>query len=87
MRPKNWRFRLQRNSFGLSDEYIQNVYEEIFLLQYHMGWSFIEAYNLPVQIRQWFLNRLVKQMKDESEEMKKSSKKPSGGSTRPPPRK
>jgi len=77
MRPKNWRFRLQRNSFGLNDEYIQNVYEEIFLLQYHMGWSFIEAYNLPVQIRQWFLNRLIKQLQDENEEMQKSQKKPS----------
>ena len=82
----NWRFRLLRTFFGLSDDYIQNVYEEMFLLQYHMGWSFIEAYNLPVQIRKWFLNRLVKQLKDESEEMKKSQKKSSAGTGRRPPK-
>jgi hypothetical protein len=35
--------------FGLSDEYIQNVYEQFFILQYHGGWSFIEAYNLPIK--------------------------------------
>ena len=75
----NWRFRLHRTFFGLNDEYIQNVYEEIFLLQYHMGWSFIEAYNISIQIRRWFLNRLVRQLKEESEEMNKASK-PQGGS-------
>lgn len=50
-----------RSSFGLSDKHIENVYEELFLLKYHGGWSFFEAYNLPVQIRQWFMRRLVKQ--------------------------
>tara|TARA_R100001198_G_C5215567_1_gene199425 strand:+ start:235 stop:396 length:162 start_codon:yes stop_codon:yes gene_type:complete len=50
------------------------VYEEFFLLKYHGGWSFIEAYNLPVVIRRWFLNRLADQIKKESDEMKKSSK-------------
>ena len=56
----NWRCRLQRTFFGLSDKYIQNVYEQFFLLKYHGGWSFIEAYNLPVKIRSWFVNRLTK---------------------------
>ena len=63
-----------RNSFGLSNDYIQQVYEEFFLLKYHGGWSFIEAYNLPVPIRRWFLNRLADQIKKESDQMKKSSK-------------
>ena len=60
--------------FGLSNEYIQSVYEELFLLKYHGGWSFFEAYNLPVTIRRWFLKRLSKQMEDESAQIKKSSK-------------
>ena len=86
MKPKNWRFRLQRTFFGLNDEYLHGVYEEIFLLQYHMGWSFIEAYSLPIQIRRWFLNRLVQQLKEESEAMKKKSpKSPAGGPGRMPP--
>jgi hypothetical protein len=61
--------------FGLSDEYIRNVYEQFFLLKYHGGWSFIEAYNLPVLIREWFLKRLVEQKKQEAEEIKKAYKK------------
>lgn len=65
-----WRCPLRSSFFGLSDEYIQNVYEQFFILQYHGGWSFIEAYNLPIKIREWFLRRLVKQKKEESEAMK-----------------
>jgi len=47
------------------------VYEEIFLLKYHAGWSFTEAYNLPVGLRKWFLDRLVKQKKEEREATEK----------------
>ena len=61
--------------FGLSDEYIKNVYEQFFLLKYYGGWSFIEAYNLPILIREWFLKRLVDQKKKEAEEVKNASKK------------
>ena len=52
-----------------------NVYEEFFLLKYHGGWSFTEAYNLPVVLRRWFLDRLAKQIKDENEARKKASGK------------
>jgi hypothetical protein len=67
--PLLWTF------FGLSDQYIENVYEQFFLLKYHGGWSFTEAYNLPVKIRLWFLNRLVKQKQDEKEAIEKANKK------------
>ena len=70
-----WRFRCQRTFFGLSDEYIRNVYEQFFILKYHGGWSFIEAYNLPIVLRVWFLERLQKQFKDEKEQLDKSQKK------------
>ena len=56
-----------RSFFGLSDKYIEAVYEEFFLLKYYGGWSFFEAYNLPIVIRRWFLQRLVKQIEDENE--------------------
>jgi len=72
---RSWRYRSPSNFFGLDDEYIKNVYEEFFLLKYHGGWSFIEAYNLPILIRRWFLERLVKQIKDEAEQMKQASSK------------
>jgi len=47
------------------------VYEQIFILKYYGGWSFIEAYNLPVKLRAWFVERLAKQIKDEAEASKK----------------
>ena len=61
--------------FGLTDKYIEQVYEQFFLLKHYGGWSFIEAYNLPVGLRMWWLKRLEKQYKEEQEQMKKSSKK------------
>ena len=64
-----------RNFFGLTDEYQQDVYEQIFSLKYHGGWSLMEVYNLPVQLRGWFVQRLVKQLQDESEQINKASKK------------
>ena len=70
----DWRCRLIRNFFGLTDEYQQDVYEQIFLLKYHGGWSVFETYNLPVQLRTWFVKRLGDQLQRESEEMKKASK-------------
>jgi hypothetical protein len=63
-----------RNSFGLSDKYIESVYEELFLMKYHGGWSFFEAYSLPVQIRRWFLNRLVKQFEQEKKQTDEASR-------------
>jgi hypothetical protein len=68
----NWRFRLQRTFFGLTDKYMQQVYEQFFLLKYYGGWSFIEAYNLPIGLRSWFLNRLVKEKEAEQEANKKA---------------
>jgi len=43
-------------------------------MKYHGGWSFIEAYNLPVLIRRWFLERLGEQLEKEAESMEKASK-------------
>jgi len=54
---------------------MEQVYEQFFLLKYHGGWSFIEAYNLPVALRVWFLERLSKQIKDEAEANKKAMSK------------
>ena len=53
--------RLRCSFFGLSNDYIQAVYEQFFYLKYHGGWSFTEAYNLPVKIRNWFIKKLIEQ--------------------------
>jgi len=49
---------------------MKNVYEQFFSLKYYGGWSFIEAYNLPVGLRIWFLERLKDQIEKENEAMK-----------------
>lgn len=69
---KYWRYRLALNFFGLSDEYIEGVYEEIFQLKQHGGWSFTEAYNLSIQIRRWFLHRLKRHFDEQLKEQQKN---------------
>ena len=46
---------------------MEKVYEQFFSLKYYGGWSFIEAYNLPVGLRLWFLKKLVDQIEKENE--------------------
>ena len=69
-----WRFRLRRTFFGLSNDYMQDVYEQFFLLKYYGGWGFMEAYNLPIGLRNWFTKRLIKQFEKEREDYEKSQK-------------
>ncbi len=54
---------------------MESVYEQFFLLKYHGGWSFIEAYNLPIGLRTWFINRLAKQFEKEKAQAEESQKK------------
>ena len=61
--------------FGLTSKYIEAVYEQFFLLKHFGGWSFIEAYNLPVGLRSWFIERLQKQYEDEAKVAKKAQRK------------
>jgi hypothetical protein len=53
---------------------MEAVYEQFFVLKHHGGWSFAEAYSLPVGLRMWFLERLKKQFDDEAKEMKKATR-------------
>ena len=56
-----------RDSFGLNNEYLESVYDQFFALKYYGGWSFFEAYSLPVGLRKWFLERLKSQISAEAE--------------------
>ena len=51
---------------------MESVYDQFFHLKYSGGWSFIEAYNLPVGLRKWFVNRLIQQLEREKEAMEKA---------------
>jgi len=66
---------LAQTFFGLNSKYMEQVYEQFFLLKYHGGWSFIEAYNLPVGLRNWFVKRLIKQFEEERKQYDKIGKK------------
>lgn len=79
---KIWRFRLLWTFFGLSDEYIAAVYEEFFLMKYYGGWSFFEAYNLPIKIRRWFFERIIDQKEKENKAVEESMNKNSADSGR-----
>ena len=68
-------FHLELTFFGLTDKYMEAVYEQFFLLKHFGGWSFIEAYNLPVGLRNWFVDRLQKQYEDEAKEAEKARKR------------
>mgnify|MGYP003647491726 CR=1 FL=1 len=53
---------------------MENIYEQFFFLKYAGGWSFSEAYNLPVGLRQWFVKRLVKQLEAENQAVEDASR-------------
>jgi hypothetical protein len=53
---------------------MQNVYEQFFFLKYSGGWSFTEAYNLPIGLRSWFVQRLVQQLEREKEIVEQAQK-------------
>jgi hypothetical protein len=45
-------------SFGLNSEYVEkSIYEEIVFLQHYGHFTFTEAYNLPVALRAWFVEK------------------------------
>jgi len=47
-------------SFGLTSEYVEKVtYEEITFLQHYGHFTFTEAYNLPVALREWFVQKNI----------------------------
>ncbi len=54
---------------------MKGVYEEFFFLKYRGNWDFTEAYNLPITIRRWFVERLSKQLDDEHRHLEESQNK------------
>ena len=49
-------------------------------MKYSGGWSFAEAYSLPVGLRKWFAERLAKQLTAEKEAIESAGKGNSGKS-------
>ena len=53
---------------------MENVYEQFFFLKYSGGWSLAESYNLPIGLRQWFVERLIQQLEAEKEAIENASR-------------
>jgi len=53
---------------------MENVYEQFFFLKYSGGWSFSEAYKLPVGLRKWFVERLIQQLEAEQNAIEAAQK-------------
>ena len=62
-------------SFGLTSNYQELLYEELFILKYHGGYSLFESYSIPVGLRKWLIERLIKQKETEKEQMEKAQKR------------
>lgn len=43
-------------------------------MKHNGGWSFIEVYNLPIGLRNWFFKRLIRYFKEQAEEIENSKK-------------
>jgi len=50
------------------------VYEQFFYMKYVSNWSLVELYNLPIGLRNWFVERTIKQKEKEQEEIDKINK-------------
>ncbi len=63
-----------RTFFGLTSEYMENVYEQFFILKHYGGWSLSELYTLPVGLRSWWLKRTTDEYEKEKEAMEKAKR-------------
>ena len=72
---RNWRCPSGQTFFGLTEEYSEQVYETFFILKHYGGWSLFELYNLPIGLRNWWLDRTNKEYEKEKEQMEKSMKR------------
>jgi len=69
-----WRFRLVRTFFGLTPEYMKDVYEQFFYMKYYSNWTLTEMYNLPVGLRRWYFDKLLEQKQKEADAHKEASR-------------
>jgi len=50
--------------FGLTPNDKDFILEQIFVLMYYIGFSYRDAYRLPVFQRKWFIQRVVQEIKN-----------------------
>jgi hypothetical protein len=69
--------------FGLTPNDKDVFLEQVFVLIYHLGFTYQDAYSLPVWQRFWFINRLkeeFKQAKEKNSNPNSSARRTNSGS-------
>ena len=60
--------------FGLTPTDKEVYLDQIWTLMYYMGFTYQDAYNLPIWKRIWFIERTIKELKSGNEENPAPSK-------------
>ena len=55
------------NFIKLDSNFVNNSYEQIFLMTYYMGWNFFDAYSLPIRLRNWLFDKWIDRKKTDNE--------------------
>lgn len=51
----------------LEPSFVNSSYEQIFLMNYYMGWNFFDAYSLPIRLRNWIFDKWIERKKADNE--------------------
>jgi hypothetical protein len=62
----NWIYQSTQAFFGPAPNK-GAIYEELFVLMYHMKQDFNTVYGWPIQLRKYFVNRLIEQLTAEND--------------------
>jgi len=66
-------YQWEHHFFGLNPEDKDLYLEQLFILVYHLGFTYNDAYKLPVWERFWFISRLKKEFETAKENNTKAT--------------
>jgi|APSaa5957512576_1039674.scaffolds.fasta_scaffold267250_2 hypothetical protein len=70
---ERYQFQWSYRFFGLPRNYRKIFHEDVFTLIYHgQGFTHYDVYNMPVYLRRFYIETLIKQKKEEENEIKKA---------------
>ena len=83
MNKVRWVFQWVPHFFGLTPSNKDLYLEQIYILMYHLGFTYQDAYKCPVWQRFWFINRFKKELEDakqQNQNAQMQSKRQTSGS-------
>ena len=61
--------------YGVSDDYLEKVYKQLFYLQYFGKFDWSLMYNLPILLRDWYAKLLEEQKQYERDRQEEANSK------------